>query len=362
MGIKAFKLSIGVFLFILSTCAFAVEEDNKAKDTCQKLDELPLDILFYGDFSFKNTNFLKRDYNAVSGWTELRLVLKSDFLFPKGSLPFGQKLAKLFVPNPYFETTFAASSAAGFTDFTREQVPFHHRGRIARENSFVYGFGAENRFLTRIDELFLESKLYHNPYLDWFRSFRLYGEYLDLEWWAKDTWQAGHDLRFGIDSWYEWNVPSGYGWPHKEDEEKKKQTLESFLSPWGELWMDGSWRKTNFFNTDYESWTFGTTGKLGIRVWNWNTSPESKISVHLMPYITAEASVSEKNRFFWENRLLAGGGVRLMPKIRVCSTKDLLLRFYAEYVTVAEYFKNNPNTDVPWNDIRVGLNFSINRH
>ncbi|MGR3310136.1 MAG: hypothetical protein ACUZ77_05110 [Candidatus Brocadiales bacterium] len=362
---------IGVILLILSTCAFATDEGNKDKDIYQELDELPIDFIFYSDFSFKNTNFLKRDYNAVSGWSELRLVLDTYSLIFKcnpadryatdspycDSLPLGQKFVKLFVPNPYFKTTFAASSAAGFTDFTEAQVPFHNSGRIARENSFVYGFGAENRFLARADELFLDGKLYKNPYLHWLRAFRLFGENLDLEWWAGDWWQAEHDLRIGIDYWYEWNVPGGEGWPYE-----KEKALESHLKLWGELWMEGSWRKTNFFSTDYNSWTFGTAEKLGIRAWNWRASPESKISVHLMPYVTMEASVSEKNDFFWENRLLAGGGIRLMPRIKLCSTKDLLIRLFAEHVTAVDYFKSGPDSEVPWNDIRVGINFSINRH
>lgn len=361
-SIKNLFLSL-IFLppfFLLNTSVFATDDNSSTSPRDKKY---PLDFLLYSDFSFKNTNFLKNDYNAVSGWSELRLVFDSYSLLLRGEE--SKTLAKLLVPNPYFKSTFAASSAAGFPDFTEDQIPFHHAGRIARENSFVYGIGMENRFFQRLDKLFWENKLAKNPYLDCIRSFRFYGEHLELEWWAEETWQSDYDNRFGIDLWYEWNVPGGEGWPSKwqktvKDKQGVEQTVRESNKLWGEIWMNGDWRKTNFFINDYDSWTFGSAMKLGIRAWN--PLVGQRFSVHVMPYVTAETSLSGKNEFFWENRLLAGGGIRVMPKIKITEKKDLLLRIYAEHVTAVDYFEERPDPNIPWNDIRAGINFSINRH
>ena len=138
-------LSLPLISFVNPTAS--AKDDNS--NTVSNDYKCPLDMLLYGDFSFKNTNFLKNDYDAVSGWSELRLVFDSYSLLPQDEEY--KTLAKLLVPNPYFKSTFAASSAAGFPDFNEDKIPFHHAGRIARENSFVYGLGMENRFFQRKD-------------------------------------------------------------------------------------------------------------------------------------------------------------------------------------------------------------------
>lgn len=80
-----------------------------------------------------------------------------------------------------------------------------------------------------------------------------------------------------------------------------------------------------------------------------------------MPYVKGELALSEKE-YFWENRLIGGGGIRIMPRVKIAKNADLLLRFYGEYINVIDYFEDGPDSENPWEDIRFGINFSINRY
>lgn len=364
-------------LNILFFCFIAIcnAEDGDIED--RKL----FDLLLYGDFSYKSTNFLKDDYNAISGWAEQRLVLtfvrydenKAGFITPNETLS-NSNLFTLFCPNPYLKFTEAASSAAGFTSFTVEGFPYHYKGRIPYENNFVWGGGLENRFLERLDDIIFNNTLKDKKYLDWIRSCRFYAEYLNLEYLEEDWWQSDFDFRAGVDLWKEWNVPGGTGGfskvslfdlLRKSENETKKSTKAEGTWLWGEVYQDLSYRETNFYLNDYDSLFFVSTGKLGVRLYDYweneNSKDNSDWSVHIMPYIKGEVAASEKD-YFWENRAKAGVGLRIMPRIKISEKNELLLRFYGEYLGVVDYFKDDPVSGTPWDDYMIGVNFSINRH
>lgn len=367
--LKFYFNSINIF-FICYITACNANDDVKYK---------LFDFLLYGDFSYKSTNFSKKDYDAVSGWAEERLVLtlvrydeeERELITPANRF-MDNNIFKFFTPNPYLKFTESASSAAGFTSFDTSGYPYHFKDRIPYENTFVWGGGLENRLIERLDEMFLNRRIGENKYLDWFRSYRLYAEYLHLEYLTDQWWQSDYDFRTGVDLWYEWNVPGGAGRGNFSKSSLNNlfsgtESMENFRDKkaflWGELYQDLNYKKTNFYIGDYESIVFNTSGKLGIRLFDypgdWNQG--SKWSVHIMPYSKTEVEIGERN-FFWENTFKAGVGLRVMPRIKITKKSELFLRIYGEYLNVVNYFKDNPTDNIPWSDYTFGINFSLNRH
>ncbi len=81
-----------------------------------------------------------------------------------------------------------------------------------------------------------------------------------------------------------------------------------------------------------------------------------------MPYVTGEISLTEQSEF-WQNRALAGLGLRFMPfRFHDDVTGIFMkgLRIYAEGLWVVDYFKDDSSSGTPDHDFRVGLNFTIN--
>jgi hypothetical protein len=165
----------------------------------------------------------------------------------------------------------------------------------------------------------------------------MYLQYRD-EW----SWRPKRDFRIGIELYRECNLYSG------------SSEAENFL--WGEFWGDASWRETSFFIPHFRTWTFAFVPKIGIRLF-----PERELAI--MPYATGEVSVTGRTDF-WQNRLLAGAGVRLMPFRRLTGTMSYFLkgvRVYAEGLWVVSYFKDKAPPSIPGYDFRAGIGFTINR-
>ena len=84
----------------------------------------------------------------------------------------------------------------------------------------------------------------------------------------------------------------------------------------------------------------------------------------LMPYLLSEISVTGRNEF-WQNRLLLGTGLRVMPFRKFSAGVSGILirsmRFYVEGKWNVCYLKDIPSSDIPSYDIILGLNISINR-
>ncbi|HUT60285.1 MAG TPA: hypothetical protein VNA25_20765, partial [Phycisphaerae bacterium] len=81
----------------------------------------------------------------------------------------------------------------------------------------------------------------------------------------------------------------------------------------------------------------------------------------LMPYAMAQVDAAERP-FFWQNRLLLGTGVRIMPFQHSSSPYLNKTKLYVEYLRVADYLKDKPAAGtVPKDDFRVGVAFTLNR-
>lgn len=262
-------------------------------------------IQIFGDLSFRKTNFFEDDYNGAVGWVESRLI------FPRFS-----ELVDTSIPLP---DPFLIGILKGLKD-------------IDWEDRWDYGIGLEWRPLKRTECL-------SDTPLNWTKHLRFYIAYFKTEYlqyrkgWG---WRPDDDFRIGVDLYRECNL-------YNENRY------------WGEFWGDVSWRKTNFYVDDYESWTFAFVPKLGVKLF-----PEREWA--FMPYATGEISVTERSEF-WQNRALVGVGLRIMPfrwyegLIRIFMKG---LRIYIEGLWVVGYFKDEAPSVTPDYDFRVGTNFTIN--
>lgn len=262
-------------------------------------------LQIYGDVSFQNTNFFKKNYDGAVGWAETR------FVFPRFSEFINTPIP---LPDPFFIGTIKDMKD------------------IDWEDRFDYGIGMEWRPLKRANSL-------NDTFLEWTKHLRFYAVYLKTEF-LKDEeelgWKPHNDFRAGVDLYRECN-------------------LYNNLWYWGEFWGDASWRKTNFYVDDFKSWTFSFVPKVGIKLF-----PDKALAP--MPYATGEVSLTER-REFWENRALAGAGLRFMPFRFFDDTTAIFikgLKIYTEALWVVDYFKDDAPHGTPNHDYRVGLNFTIN--
>lgn len=263
-------------------------------------------LQLYGDVSYRDTNFFEDNYDGGVGWVEARFIFPRFSEFIETNIP---------LPDPFLIGTIKSLKD------------------IDWEDRLDYGVGIEWRPLKR-------SKFLDHTLLAWTKHLRFYVEYLGTEY-LQDreewSWRPDDDFRVGVDFYRECN-------------------LYNNLWYWGEFWGDVSWRKTNFYVDDYKSWTFGFVPKLGVKIF-----PDKALAP--MPYATGEVSLTER-REFWQNRALAGAGLRVMP-FRKYNKKpmDILikgLRIYTEALWVVDYFKDDAVSGTPDHDYRVGINFTIN--
>jgi hypothetical protein len=188
----------------------------------------------------------------------------------------------------------------------------------------------------------------------------MFAEYNFTHYWGEDfpgqgtSWRPKNQLRAGLDYWKAVNVNS----------------LDK--GGWMELWNGLYWQSGNEFTDRYDSVLFANSGRFGIRKAN------SSISA-ISPYLTVQSSLSKYRRtgtkgcfldpdqnsrdpqnpcdFFWENGLLAGGGVRVAPPL----SDPVLTRlvFYGEYQRIATYYGPIAPSSFPRFDILVGVSANI---
>ena len=267
-------------------------------------------IQAFGDVSLKRTNFYTEGYNGFGGWMESRIF------FPRFS-SFLNKPSNLFpLPDPYI------------TGIIKEQKGLDWEDRID------YGLGLEWR-------PFKNFKFPENSVLNYLFHLRFYSVYLKTEFLKNGKqygWFPKNDLRFGSELYRECNL------------------YQSKRTPfWSELWADFSWRRSNFVNDEFETWSFSVVPKIGMKLF-------SEQSV-FMPYITGELSATGEKEA-WQNRVLVGAGIRSMPFGKTEKLAGTLLqgmRIYIEGNYALVYLKNEAVVGTPDHDIRIGITYVINR-
>jgi hypothetical protein len=177
------------------------------------------------------------------------------------------------------------------------------------------------------------------PPLSWLGPLRLFAEYNRMDYGGGEhAWRPDEQIRAGLDYWKAWNVN------------------RSDAPLWSEIWCGLTWQSANEFDDSYDTVILGNTVRLGARIPN--AGPLSMIT----PYIAAESTLTGNDEYYWENRLLLGGGLRLAPDLRRLPSEWKWLGrvvVYAEYLNAATYYGDSAPDDVPEHDVRIGLSVSL---
>ena len=188
----------------------------------------------------------------------------------------------------------------------------------------------------------------------WLGPSRLFAEYNRTVYWGRENeWRPDKQVRAGFEYWKAENVNEpGRLW-------------------WTELWNALYWQSSNQFTTAYKAVRFANAGRAGIR------GPKRGAISTITPYIALESSRTKYNyndsracpvgvgncNFYWENRLLIGGGVRFAPSLRKLqyNHRAWLKRFviYGEYLNTVTYYGPAAPSFIPRYDVRMGMSASL---
>jgi hypothetical protein len=272
-----------------------------------------LDLTGFGEGGYRLTNFYKEHYGFYGGWTENRLALRN--LVTLGDGVGASTYAKIVL---------------ALTD---------HR-ELPEENVFSYGLGIELRLLpfNKTNGIGLMAS--------WLSQVRLYAEYLKAEFLRREvgTWVPRSDWRFGAELWKEVNNEVG-----------GRVIYPSSLSDriWAELWSDIDWKSSSFFRRDFKSWNTAIVLRVGI----WYPRIIFTRDIYLSPYFVADHASSQW-KFAWQNRALAGAGIRILLFPHSLSLWLRRLKFFAECVCIICYYDEKAVSGTPNYDFRIGVNFS----
>src|SRR5262249_4681376 len=123
-----------------------------------------------------------------------------------------------------------------------------------------------------------------------FGPLRLFGEYNRMDFWGhENTWRPDEQTRVGGEYWRAMHVNDDRPWW------------------WAEIWTGVYWQSANEFDSRYHTWIFAGSLRAGVRV------PERGWLSGFSPYAAIESSLTDNHAYYWENRLLAGGGLRYAP-------------------------------------------------
>jgi hypothetical protein len=196
---------------------------------------------------------------------------------------------------------------------------------------------------------------------------RVFGEYDFTHYWGVDfPGQATfarprNQTRAGFDYWKAVNVNApGQYW-------------------WVEVWNGLFWQSSNEFTDRYDSVIFGNSVRFGVR------KAKTTMISNFSPYVVIDSSLSKYHRsglagcflkpdagsqdpqnpcdFFWENRLLVGGGVRFAPSLGKLNRTNngFLSRFvvYGEYLYTATYYGPAAPPSTPRFDVLIGVSADV---
>jgi len=180
-------------------------------------------------------------------------------------------------------------------------------------------------------------------YNEWLKDVKIFVESLSASYQKNVASAEGlskTDLRAGIDLWHEWNLDN--------PDEKL---------PWGELWMNWSYRDTNFGwdPNGFKNYVFRFQPKIGRYL-------GTGIEIYLRSDLTL--SGKEGPDYYFLNVADYGFGLRLEPWRNTSNLNDLLrkLKIYVEVLGVS-YLRDKPTDttkQVP-SDVRFGVDCSYGR-
>jgi hypothetical protein len=296
---RAGRAALGGFLFcVLPAASLAQSERALGVDPY---------LTFAGNFdiAYHQTQFFVPNHNAIVGQWDTR----AEIWLP----PFRRE----FSWGPYIRITGIAASQAE-----------------AWENAWLGGPGVGFQVYPFSLPF---SRRSHNHLLRMMGPLRLFGEYNRLNYWGQtNQWRPHKQTRFGAEHWRALHV-------------------NDVSSPWwAETWNGLWWQSANEFSPAYHTWIFANAARAGVRAAGLRWSA-------FTPYIAVESSRTDNGSYYWENRLLAGGGVRYAPSLKGHFQERLSFnRFavYAEYLHVGAYYSQTAPSSIPAHEVRAGITFS----
>jgi hypothetical protein len=190
---------------------------------------------------------------------------------------------------------------------------------------------------------------------------RIFGEYNFTHYWGEDfhlqgtSWRPKNQVRAGFEYW-------------------KAVNVNATTKPgWLETYDAAFFQSANEFTNRESTPIVANSLRVGIR---W---PGRSIAFDLIPspYAAVESSWDKYERkgqcflsspdsrnpqnpcdFFWENRFLAGGGLRITPRLGDQTWLTRLV-IYGEYLKATNYYGPEPPLGTPRFDIRIGLSASL---
>ena len=166
---------------------------------------------------------------------------------------------------------------------------------------------------------------------------RLFAEYNRLDYGGgENEWRPDEQVRMGADYW------------------RAIYVNDTTKPLWAEIWSGLFWQSANEFDADYDTVLFANAIRAGIR------KPNAGALSMLTPYVLVESSLTDNTEYYWENKLVAGAGIRLTPFIRN-PTNNWLTRlvFFAEYLEIGDYYHAEAPSGIPDHDFRAGISLSI---
>ncbi len=256
--------------------------------------------------AYRNTNFNSSGHHTVLSQGDSRL----EFWMPPG------------------RDKFSWGSYIRFAGLTSDRSPAWENAWLAQPGYGinVYPFSAA------------DFRKKNQKSADIFGPLRLFAEYNQLDYWGSENiWRPNEQVRAGSDYWKQLNV-------------------NDLTKPmWSEIWTGLTWQSANEFDKDYNTLTFGNALRLGFR------KPDAGILSMITPYLVMESSLSENKKYYWDNRLLLGGGIRFAPPLKFLPREWQANRFviFAEYLGAAAYYRDSAPSSVPDHDFRIGISISI---
>ena len=169
---------------------------------------------------------------------------------------------------------------------------------------------------------------------------RLFAEHNVVRYWGYDNeWRPRRQTRAGVDYW------------------KAMHSNDLTRSWWLETWNGLFWQSSNEFSSQYRTLLAASSVRAGVR------HTASKAS-SLTPYVAVETSRTKNRAYYWENRLMVGGGLRLTPPLNVVAQgRPWLTRFvfYAEFAAVARHYGDGAPREIPRTDVRMGVALDTGR-
>jgi len=307
-------ISVEAFLLAaLIGTAFGQQSTRQAsegeKSTYPIMTGLPewMSIAGYADFGYRTTQFFEPDYDTTFFLGDSRV----EFWIPPGRETFSWgpyiRLAGIDGDRPEaWENAWLALPGVGF-----QAYPFS-QNQLRERAGWLGGI---------------------------LGPLRLFAEYNRFDYWGDENrWRPDEQVRAGAEYWHALHVN------------------DTTRPLWGEIWSGLFWQSANEFDPHYNSVIFANALRGGVRV------PDAGVLSLFTPYALLETSLTDNGVYYWENRLLAGFGIRVAPWLRLKPDRfNWLTRFvvYAEYLSAIDYYRTEAPSSVPDHDFRVGINLAI---